>query len=441
MKSRLIAIFLAVLVVLPAFVFASGKGEDSASGGSGKEYDGVELVFLVQGGAEYDIPNQSGSTFLEAMAEEFYEETGAKVRIVGAPWENLMPKIINDVTTGANQFDGGLYDIEFQYSIEQYLEPLDGYIEDTGYDMDGFVQPVYDYGVWSSSGKRYGLPMTAGAMAIIYRSDILKSIPETWDGYWDALQKIKSDGDVKYAVTIPGVSAQLVKMFLCHFWATGDVTMNPDWSVNLNDENGVMALKNLERTIRDYAAPGALGYDNPDAANEFINGDAAIYQNWTGFIMPSLVNPDTNAAVRDKWSLGPFPKGGTGNFVQHNMIVMAGSKNKQAAFDYVASCTSEENQVRFVLDFGGQSARASVLTNPDVLAASPWMADYKVVLDNGRPIFPAVPYWLEMFVSLADGLGRYMSGEISDPQVALDDVAAKWDTLIEENPLPFAYKE
>ena len=64
-----------------------------------------------------------------------------------------------------------------------------------------------------------------------------------------------------------------------------------------------------------------------------------------------------------------------------------------------------------------------------------------MVLNNGRPIFPGVPYWLEMFMSLAEGLGSYFSGEVSDPQEALDTIAAKWEKLIAENPLDFEYKE
>ncbi len=440
MKKRIIVLLLAVLLVFPVLVFAGGEQEAAPADG-GKKYDGVELTFLIQGGAEYDIANQAGQTFMEAMAEEFHQATGATVKIVGAPWENLMPKIINDVTTGANQFDGGLYDIEFQYSIEQYLEPLDDYIARSGYDMTGFVQPVYDYGVWSSSGKRYGLPMTAGAMAIVYRTDLIDKLPDTWDGYWAMVDRLKAEGKVKYPITLPGVSAQLVKMFLCYFWATGDATVSSDWKVNINNKNGLYAINQLKKTIMDYTAPGTLGYDNPDAANEFVKGDAALYQNWLGFIVPSLVNPDANAAIRDKWAVGPFPQGGTGNFVQHNMIIMNASKNKQAAFDYIALCTSKENQVRYMLDFGGQSARAYALTHPDVLAAHPWQAGFKQVLDNGRPIFPGIPYWLEMFVSLADGLGRYFSGEIQDPQEALDIVAGKWETLFEENPLSFTYQE
>ena len=439
MKTKLVVLFLVLVLIVPLSLFASTKEKAPAEGG--KKYEGVTITFLIQGGAAYDIANVSGKTYLQAMAEEFQELTGCEVKLVGAPWENLMPKIINDVTTGANQFDGGLYDIEFQYSIRPYCLQINDFIEETGYDMDGFLKPVYRYGEWSGEGIRYGLPLLPGIAPIVYRTDLVDGIPKTWKEYNAMLEKLQQEGDVKYPLTLPGVSAQLVKMWLCYYWSTGDVTISEDWKVRINNENGLWALKEFEYVIKNFCAPGVLGYDNPDAANEFVKGDAALYANWLAFILPALNNPDENAAVRDKWDVGPFPEGGTGNFVQHNMIIMKESKHPDAAFDYIAYCTNEENMKRALLDWGVDVARASVLNDPDVLEKFPYYQGYSVVLDNGRPIFPGIPYWLELFMGLAEGLGSYFSGEVADPQEALDNIADRWQKLIDENPLDFAYNE
>ena len=443
MKRHAKCIVFLLIFTLAAFsLFAGGKGEEAKPAEEGgKKYDGVELTFLIQGGAAYDIANEKGQTFLQAMAEEFKEETGATVRIVGAPWENLMPKIMNDVTTGANQYDGMLFDIEFQYSIYPYLYKIQPLIEKTGYDMDGFVQPVYKYGEWAGEGNRYGLPMTSSIMPILYRTDIVDSIPDNWDDYYDMLDEIKASGDVKYPVTIPGVSAQLVKRFLAYFWSTGDVTIDKAWNPRINNKNGLWAIKELDKLIKNYCPPGTLGYDNPDAANIFMNGEAALYENWLAFILPSLRNPEENEKVRGKWDLGKFPEGGTGNYVQHNFIVMKASKNPEATFDYIAKCTSEEGQKRAILEFGIDISRASVMNDPDVKKEHPYYSSYAEVLNAGRPMFPGVPYWLELFMGLGEGLGKYFSGEVTDPQEALDLIAGKWRTVIDENPLDFEYTE
>lgn len=439
MKKHMLALALILVMVLPFTALAGGKQEEAPAEG-GKVYDGVELTFLIQGGAAYDIPNADGVTYLEAMAEEFKEETGATVKLVGAPWENLMPKIMNDVTTGANQFDGMLFDLEFQYSIKQYLLQINDLIEERGYDMDGFVDPVYTYGEWAGEGIRYGLPMTAGVMPVFYRTDIVEEIPDTWDAYFDLLDEIKASGEVKYPVTLPGVSAQLVKRFCCFFWTTGDRLLSPDWEPQVNNENGLWAIKTFETLLEDYCAPGVLGYDNPDAVNEFMNGDAALYENWPAFIMPHLTNPDENQTVEGKWEIGAFPEGGTGNFVQHNMIIMKATEHPEAAFDYIAKCTSEEGMMRGVLEFGIDVSRKSVLTSDEVLEKHPYYEGYVKALDNGKHLFPGVPYWLELFMALGEGLSSYFSGEIDDPQEALDAIAEKWQRTIDENPLDFEYR-
>jgi ABC-type glycerol-3-phosphate transport system substrate-binding protein len=441
MKNTIVVALVALMLLLPLTLFAGGKQEEEAAPKEGaKKYEGVEITFLIQGGAAYDIPNENGVTYLEAIAQDFKEETGATVKLVGAPWENLMPKIMNDVTTGANQFDGMLFDLEFQYSIKEYLLQINDLIEEKNYNMDGFVEPVYEYGEWAGEGIRYGLPMTSGVMPVFYRTDIVDEIPDTWDKYFDMLDELKQSGQVKNPVTLPGVPAQLVKRYCCFFWTTGDKLLSSDWEPQVNNENGLWALKQFEKLIDNYCADGVLGYDNPDAVNEFMNGDAVLYENWPAFIMPHLTNPDENETVRGKWAIGAFPEGGTGNFVQHNMIIMKATEHPEAVFDYIAKCTNEENMKRGVLEFGIDVSRASVLTSPEVLEKHPYYEGYVKALNNGKHIFPGVPYWLELFMALGEGLSSYFSGEISDPQKALDNIADEWKKMIEENPLDFEYR-
>ena len=430
MKTRMRFVVALACILFPLALFAAGK-----------KYDGVNLTFLIQGGAAYDIANASGKTYLAAMADEFKSETGAAVTIVGQPWENLMPKIMTDVQSGAGQFDGMLFDIEFQYTIYPYLLKIQPFIDKAKFDMTGFVQPVYKYGEWAGKGNRYGIPLTSDVMPIIYRTDLVKSVPNTWDGFYAMLDQLKASGKVKYPVTLPGVAAQLVKMFLAYFWSTGDATISPDWKPQINNKNGRWALGQLDKVIKDYTAPGTLGYDNPDAANEFVQGNAGLYLNWLAFILPSLMNDEKNGNVKGKWTLAKFPSGGTGNFTQHSFIIMKSSKNPQATFDFIAKCTSRDNMVRAVLDFGIDVSRESVLKDRRVLAKLPYESAYAEVLNAGKPVFPGVPYWLELFIALADGLSQYYSGQVKDPQVALDNIAAKWQGIIQANPLSFTYKE
>jgi len=68
------------------------------------------------------------------------------------------------------------------------------------------------------------------------------------------------------------------------------------------------------------------------------------------------------------------------------------------------------------------------------------MPAYKNVMDAGLVPFFGIPYWLEMFIGLAEGLSTILA-ETATAKQALEDVAAKWAKLIADSPLGFEYNE
>lgn len=164
-----------------------------APAAAGKQYEGVTLRMLSQGGASYEKA-------VTLYAKEFEELTGAKVEFDWAPWESLMPKLQADLASGTPQLDIFLNDIEFQYTVWPSLLPLDDLIEQHGYDMDGFFEPVYKYGGnVANQGKRFGIPITSGVAVIFYRTDVVDEFPTTWADYEQLLIDLK-DRDRKSVV-------------------------------------------------------------------------------------------------------------------------------------------------------------------------------------------------------------------------------------------------
>jgi hypothetical protein len=119
-----------------------------------KPYAGITLRGLTQGGVAYNAA-------LRQFAKEFEEQTGAKVEWDEQPWEQLMPKVQGDLAAGTPTYDIFCNDIEFQYTIYPYLQPINDLIAARGYTMDGFFEPVYRYGegvAGGQAGVRYGRP-------------------------------------------------------------------------------------------------------------------------------------------------------------------------------------------------------------------------------------------------------------------------------------------
>lgn len=406
--------------------------EAAESMSEGKMYDGVTLRMLTQAGGSYEPAFRD-------WAAVFSEETGAQVEFEFAPWESLMPKVQADLASGSPQFDLFCNDIEFQYTIWPELEPINDFLDASDFDMEGFFDPIYRYGegIAGNEGVRYGLPVSCGVSVLFYRTDLIDTFPTSWDDY-DALLA-EHTNDSMHGLSFAGVPAQLVKLFLARYWAQGDPLLTPDWQPLINGEKGVAALSLLKHHMDNYAPPGILAWDNPDAANAFLAGDVAVSEGWGGFILASLDDPEKSKVV-DNWAIAPYPEGGTGNFVQHNIVMMKTSQNKQAAFDLMATLASAEQAKDGALNYGMSPARRSVMNDPDVVAAHPYMPDYGEVLSRGRPFTPGVPQWLEMFIGLAEGASSALS-EQATPQEALDQVAEGWLELLAQNPLDFEYME
>jgi multiple sugar transport system substrate-binding protein len=412
---------------------AAALGGCAAPGGGagGKKYAGKKIRMLSQGGGSYEKA-------VTQYGKEFEELTGCKVEFDWAPWENLMPKLQADLASGSPQLDIFCNDREFQYTVWPDLLPLDDLIKKYNYDMNGFLEPVYKFGQGIAGQKaRFGLPLAPGVSVIFYRTDLIKEFPTKWADYEQLLVDMKAKTG-KAPLGFAGVAAQLVKAFWARYWSLGQPNLSKDWKVLINNETGVKAATMLYDFYKKYTPQGMLAWDNPDGCNAFKAGDIVVLESWPGFCLDSFEAADS--PVKGKWSMARYPEGGSGNYVEHNMVILKKSKNPDAAFEFIAYCTDLTRSKRSAIEFKVDPARTAVYDDNDVKSKSPWMPAYKNVLNAGLVPFFGIPYWLEMFIALAEGLSTILA-EKAKVKEALDAVAAKWEKLIKDNPLNFEYTE
>jgi len=428
MNKKKILILVGVLVVGVLLKTSLGIAQE--------KYKGITLKVLCQGETPY-------TPSIQEFGKEFEKTTGAKILFELHPWETLMPKIITDVMGGAGQFDIFVNDIEFQYSLEPYLMPLEEYIEKYDYDMEGFFEPVYKYGVWSPKGVRYGLPIWIASPYVMYRTDLLEEsglseFPNTWEEYHKFLAA-HTGGDM-YGLSRTGVLGELPKHFFAHYWSGGKPLLSPDWKPLVNSEHGVWSFETIKMEMENFMPPGALSWDKPDSAAAFLSGHAAVYEGWPHIVIRKVDNP-LESEVVGKWALAPgYPEGGTGNLVHQNFVIMSATDNPEAAFRFIAYCTGPANAAR-LLERGATTPRKNFYFRPEVLAANPWLPNAARTIDKGIPFLPGVPQWLEMFIAVGEQVSGYLSGEISTAKAAADGLAAKWEKSIVSDPLSFKYKE
>lgn len=392
-------------------------------------FEGVTLRMIAQSGTAYEPA-------LLAWADEFKEATGATVEFDWTPWESLLPKV-QTAMTAPGSVDLFLSDIEFQYSVYPELVDLAPLIEESGYDTAGWFNSVRDYGagIGGDPATRWGLPLTAATPIVLYRVSSAGDVPATWEDF-DAFIEAQT-GDGKYGLACAGlVPAALLKQFLPRLRGLGGTILSPEWEPLINSAEGVAALEML-RSQAEFMAPGYLSWDDAAAAQAFLNGDAAVLETWSSFIMPKIDDPAASKVVGE-WTVAPLPGNPAGHFTQHNAIIFNDSSNQEAAFEFASFITGPEKAVELMLDYREDSARETAWQDEAVLADRPYLSSLAPALDVAKPFARGLPSWLEIFLALGDAVQAGMSGA-TEPQAALDEAADKWREIIDRDKPDFPY--
>ena len=174
--KKLLLLVLIIAVLLPAGALAQDM-----------PHAGAEVVTNFMQSGTYDIG-------AEQLEPGFEEATGIELEIVASPFVVLVQNNITDLTTGTGEFDVISGDFWIG-SVWGQMHPLDDFIER---DMWGgsFIEGLTKQGPSAYfDGKRIGIPYSADAYGLIYRTDIFEEAGisadwETWDDYIAALDQL-----------------------------------------------------------------------------------------------------------------------------------------------------------------------------------------------------------------------------------------------------------
>ena len=257
--KKLISAALALALTL-SLAACGGGGQGStpnnpgaaSSGGSDKPFAGQTLTVLYMSGVYADAAR--------AMVPEFEEATGAKVEVVDFPYLTLHEKALLDLTSQTGSYD--VIDVASQWDGEfaPFMEPLDSYIERDNYDMSVWIENVLaNCGEWQ--GTIVGIPNASTPQTFAYRTDLLPDgIPDTWEGYREALAQVNDPANGLYGVTVSEVSGQLGGVFDYVLWSMGGNWADEDWNITIDSPETRAALEHLY-AIKDYSDPSNLAWE------------------------------------------------------------------------------------------------------------------------------------------------------------------------------------
>jgi N,N'-diacetylchitobiose transport system substrate-binding protein len=131
-------------------------------------------------------------------------------------------------------------------------------------------------------GKVWGKPWYAGARGLIYRKDVFKKTgiaapPKTWDELAADAAAIKAKGGGIYPIAFNGLTEHY---YLPTIWQAGGEIATHDgdsWKAAVNSPEAVKAIDYYTSFYKDgYTPKAAIGWEEPDAQEAFINGDIAM---------------------------------------------------------------------------------------------------------------------------------------------------------------------
>jgi sn-glycerol 3-phosphate transport system substrate-binding protein len=320
----------------------------------------------------------------------------------------------------------------FRFYLANALAPLNDLIAANEVDTADYVESLYNEGV--RDGVSYWLPMARSTPLFYYNVDAfaevgLEEAPEFWSQLVEvAPELVQKDGDTitRAAFSHPTGASYIAWLFQAVIWQHEGAYSDPDFTIRINEPNGVKAGEFYRSSTQD-------GWATLPADNEadFANGLTASVMASTG----SLRGLTENVGDKFEFRTAFLPKaeefgcctGGAG------LAIMAGSppEKQEAAFKFVEYVTSTEGTTFWSQNTGYMPVRKSAIESAEMQTFFAENPNFKTAVDQlplTRPQDAARVFIPNGDQIIGAGLERIVIN-FEDPQVVFDEVA---NTLTDE---------
>ena len=383
--------------------------------------EGVTLnaLFMKQAGYSEDD--------VTAMTQAFTESTGIQVNPTFVAYEELAPKILTSAASGG--YDVILGDCIWPAQFAKaglVLEVTDRLSE---VDLDDIYQGALD--ATKYEGKYYGMPWLNDVKYMFVNMELLKqagveAAPTTWDELIADAKLCKEQGICEYPIV--GCYAQaecLVCDYTCIAGSFGGTFVDADNNPTLNSPENVAALDFMAQTLTDgLCNPKSLEMIEDDVLSTFAAGNAVFAINWT--YQYASMNDESASSVVGQGIIMPIPGTDKAQSATVNggmpLMITAGCKNPDEAWDYMLFLASKEMQAKYCAN--ALPIWKSLYTDPQVIeTAGEAVVEASQIQFDFIQNRPMVPYYNELSTSMQTELQLVLLGQ-KTAQEALDSLQA-----------------
>lgn len=338
---------------------------------------------------EADATSATGA--MEKLTEAFTRETGIGVAVEKFGYKASMQTAVEDIGNKAGHFDLIVQNTEALakfapagaiYSVDE-LEKLTGKKAD--FEDDLYAEAWKNLSWYK--GTRYGYPLAANTMVVVYRKDLFEDpqerqafqkrygytlgTPQDWKQYKDVANFFTRPGQGLYGTLIQGKHHPAVWFEWLNFaFSFGGGVMEKEraWEygpIIINSPQTIQATE-FYSSLKQFSPPGAENFTWEDAGEQMRAGHVAMCIMWSDAIF-SVEDPK-KSTVAGKVGFARLPAGPAGRVAQiagATYFVSRYAQHPKEAFVFELWMLGKDRQVQQELT-GGSSPRKSVYLEKEV---------------------------------------------------------------------------
>jgi trehalose/maltose transport system substrate-binding protein len=298
-------------------------------------------------------------------------------------------------------------------------------------------------------GKVVGLPWFTDAGLLYYRTDLLEKYgfsapPKTWDELEEMARVIQEGeraagnpefwGFVWQGNAYEGLTCDALEWI---FSNGGGSIVEVDKTISVNNEAAIRAIERAARWVGTISPRGVTTYQEEDARRVFQAGNAAFMRNWPYAYVLGQGGADgtQETAIKDKFAVTALPAGDSGRPAAAlggwQLGVSAYSANPELATQLALWLTAPEQQKERWLKLNNLPTMPAIYQDPDVLAATPWVADLIPVFENAtpRPSTVTAALYNDVSVAFFTAVHDVLTGR-RDAATALEELELQLENIL-----------
>jgi multiple sugar transport system substrate-binding protein len=282
-------------------------------------------------------------------------------------------------------------------------------------DMKAYFPGIVQGCTWD--GKLTAHPWFVDSGMLFYRKDILEKlgagVPETWDQLVETAAK-GIGGDTKFGLLWQGKQAEVLVCDLVSFVGSngGSILAGDGKTVKIADAEAKAAVQLMYDTIAKHKITPAdvLSWDEEPSRRPFVGGQSVFLRNWS--YTWATAQDKAESQVVDKVGVAPLPhfpgKSSAACLGGYQYGINAGSKEKNAAVDFLKYLAKPETQLHFAVSQGLAPTRQDVFDSAELGKANPFMQSLKSVFVGALPR-PVTPKYPQVSLVLQSSISKALS--------------------------------